>query len=316
MISVIVPIYNTQEYLSKCLQSIINQTYKDLEIILINDGSTDSTLEICKRYSETDKRIKIINQKNQGVSTARNSALKIAKGDYIAFVDSDDYIKNNMFEILKDSMERNKCDISICDFIIEKTETCEEKSNIIEKVMTPKEGIKNMLLNDDFGGHVCNKLYKRSLFSNIKFDKEIKICEDLLINVEMFLKSNSVVYTSQKLYYYVTRMGSATNNQIFSEQSYTSKIAYQKIEKILANDKDLLIYSKYFALISNYNYIKELKYSSKYYKKKYLKTSLHEFRKNFSAYKLMASNKGKLKLMLIYINVNIYYAVFKFIEKH
>ena len=115
-ISIIVPVYNVEKYLSECLDSIINQSYKNIEIILINDGSTDSSLEICQKYQKNDKRIKLISQANKGLSISRNNGMKIATGKYIMFVDSDDIIHSRMIEVLYKEIKNNKCQMAVCKF--------------------------------------------------------------------------------------------------------------------------------------------------------------------------------------------------------
>ncbi len=118
-ISIVVPIYNAEKYLDRCIQSILNQSYKDLEIILIDDGSTDSSNKICNNYQKRDNRIKFISQKNEGVSAARNRGISEATGEFIGFVDSDDYIQPNMYETLYGLINKYNCDISICGYFIE-----------------------------------------------------------------------------------------------------------------------------------------------------------------------------------------------------
>ena len=126
LISIIVPVYKVEKYIDECIKSIINQTYTNLEIILIDDGSPDNCGKICDEYAKNDKRIKVIHQKNMGQSVARNVGLEYAKGDYIGFVDSDDYIKNNMFEVLHNNLVSYNADISICNII-------KVKNNKLEK---------------------------------------------------------------------------------------------------------------------------------------------------------------------------------------
>ena len=118
LISIIVAIYNVDQYLEQCIDSIINQSYKNLEIILVNDGSTDNSKNICDYYSEIDKRIKVVHKKNGGVSSARNTGIDIATGDYIAFVDSDDYLELNMYETMINNLEQNQCDMGVCGYSI------------------------------------------------------------------------------------------------------------------------------------------------------------------------------------------------------
>ena len=118
LISIIIPVYNVEQYLSRCIDSVINQTYKNLEIILIDDGSTDDSGEICDEYALKDNRIKVMHKQNGGVSSARNEGLDISKGNYIGFIDSDDFIEKDMYEFLYDLLTKNNCDISCCNKFI------------------------------------------------------------------------------------------------------------------------------------------------------------------------------------------------------
>lgn len=165
-ISIIVPVYNVENYVSKCIESIINQTYKDVEIIIVNDGSTDKSGDICDYYSKKDARIILIHQENQGLSMARNNALDIASGDYIGFVDSDDWIAPDMYGTLYNNAIEHDADISMCNFYyVSETGECSPYSNENQPIKV-LEGIHkiahNIRLNNDY---VWNRLYRRHLFN-------------------------------------------------------------------------------------------------------------------------------------------------------
>ena len=161
MISIIVPVYNVDKYIERCIQSIINQTYKNLEIILIDDGSTDKSGAICDKYSKIDNRINVIHKKNGGLSEARNVGLDIARGDYIGFVDSDDYIHPQMYELLYKNLIGTSADISIIKHIRKEEELGLGDINS-KKVYSNLEAIENILKKDS-GIFIasCNKLYKK-----------------------------------------------------------------------------------------------------------------------------------------------------------
>ena len=165
LISVIVPVYNVEKYLEKCVSSIVNQTYKNLEIMLVDDGSTDSSGKMCDEFAKKDDRIKVIHKPNGGLSDARNSALKIAKGDYIGFVDSDDYIADDMFETLCDLMEDNNSDISIVSFYeIYNNKLIGVRDSKELENMTKLEAMKELLIDSKIQSYAWNKLFKRELF--------------------------------------------------------------------------------------------------------------------------------------------------------
>ena len=170
LVSIIVPVYNVEKYLSKCIDSILAQTYKNLEIILVDDGSKDNSGTICDEYSKKDKRIKIIHKPNGGISDVRNHGLKIATGDYIGFVDSDDYIAEDMFETLVSLLEKNDADISIVSFYEYyngKLIGVRENENV--EIMNKVEAIKELLIDRKIQSYTWNKLFKKELFDGLQF---------------------------------------------------------------------------------------------------------------------------------------------------
>ena len=243
LISVIVPIYNVDKYLEKCINSIINQTYNNLEIILIDDGSTDNSGKICDKYKNMDNRIIVIHCDNKGLSCARNKGLDIAKGDLFSFVDSDDYIEPNMIEELKNNMDEFNSDISICNINYLKN----QKRKILYKdvfrkdfISKEKEKFKN--IQNDFSSltvYAWNKLYKKELFNNIRYP-EGKIYEDSYVLCDILDKANIVSYTLKPLYNYVYRSESIVNN--FSIKHFDKIDSFnKKIEFLTKKGYDDLI---------------------------------------------------------------------------
>lgn len=214
LISIIIPVYNTERYLEKCIESILSQSYKNLEIILINDGSTDTSALICDLLCNRDNRIKVIHKTNGGVSSARNEGLKYASGDYIGFVDSDDWINKDYFETLYNAITRYDADISICGYVSEMDNGSVAKSTAVSEaiVFNNEEAIKAMFDGTIFMGHMCNKLYKKQTVKNIKFEKDIHMYEDLLFNVQTIIKSNKIVFIPSFGYHYVRHEESACNS--------------------------------------------------------------------------------------------------------
>ena len=200
------PIYNATKYLDRCIESIIIQTYVNLEIILIDDGSTDESGEICEIYSKKDSRIKLLRQQNEGVSSARNAGIKIASGEWIGFVDADDYIEPLMYEKLLLAAKKTNAQISACGYIttyldghVEKTEKKE-----IPVVMEGLEALEYVLKPNCLEGFLCNKLFHQSLLKNVEkpLCGELYFCEDLLFVVEAFSKSKTVTYVRRAFYHY------------------------------------------------------------------------------------------------------------------
>ena len=201
-VSVVVPVYNTSLYLKECIDSLVNQTLDDIEIILINDGSTDNSLSIINEYKKKyPQKIIIISQENLGISVARNAGIKVSKGKYIGFVDSDDFVKLDMFEKLYEKIENANCDIVVCDYqkytmidnnyeYIDVTKNI-KKDNIYEDP--------SLIFNIDFGP--CNKLYKKELFNDIKFPINKKY-EDLNAILKVFLEAQKISVIKSPLYIY------------------------------------------------------------------------------------------------------------------
>lgn len=233
-ISVIVPIYNSKRCIEKCIKSILCQTYKNIEILLINDGSTDNSLDICKKYAKKDKRIKIINKKNGGVSSARNVGLLNSTGKYISFVDSDDYIEKNMIELLYNSIIEEESDIAICNLFFEDENGGKKFNNKSENFCFIREKFPEFsFYNKNISGFVCNKLYTKSILNNIFFDKNIIIGEDNLFNYEI-LNNNQILkysYINNCLYHYVQNSLSQSNK----------KFNINKISYLDAKEKEIMI---------------------------------------------------------------------------
>lgn len=218
-ISIIIPVYNVEKYLNKCLNSVIEQTYKNIEVILIDDGSTDNSGKICDEYAKNDIRIKIIHQQNGGVSTARNNGLEHATGKYITFVDSDDYIEKEMIETMAKKIMKKNADIVICGVTDR-----DEENNIINQSLNKKENVFNNIeaikemLDEKLFNCVCwAKLYKKELFSDIEFNAKIRIAEDMDVLYRVFYKSDKIVQISERLYNWTSRGDSATKGKDMSK---------------------------------------------------------------------------------------------------
>lgn len=206
-ISVIVPIYNAEKYLNKCVDSLINQTKKELEFILVNDGSTDKTEEIIKSYK--DSRIKYFKNKNQGIGKTRNFGIEKATGKYIMFLDSDDYLKNNTCEILYKNVEKTDADLAICDFYKIYDSGVEEKIKLLS--FKPTTLRKTPSLVNEINLAPWNKLYKKELITKnkIKFVENLKY-EDAPFVIEAFSKAGKIIKVDEYLNYYLIHGNSET----------------------------------------------------------------------------------------------------------
>ena len=218
-ISVIVPVYNVEKFLPFCIESIINQTYKDLEIILIDDGSTDTSLAICNEYSKKDKRIKVIHQENHGLSHARNTGIENASCDYLSFIDADDIISPYFYEYLMNLMQKNNVDIVQCSVVkinqddvanYHFSDTLNKNFHFLDSV-TALHNLHDENLQTCMESIVTwNKLYKASLFDDIRFPVG-KIHEDEFTTYKLLCKCDSIVYCDAILYGYVQRKSSIMN---------------------------------------------------------------------------------------------------------
>lgn len=216
LISVIIPVYNVEKYLRQCLESVIGQTYINLEIILIDDGSTDGSSKICDDFAAIDDRIVVIHQHNMGLSSARNVGLDIMKGDYVSFVDSDDWIERDMFAILLSSLEEEEADIAICSYYWVREDCCLPVDDSGNKVVYTREGALKELFRDKIiRNYVCDKFYKREIFESVRFPVG-RFYEDIAITYKLFDKINKIVSIGVPKYYYRIHENSivATENPI------------------------------------------------------------------------------------------------------
>lgn len=217
-ISIIVPIYKVEQYLNRCVDSIINQTYQNLEIFLVDDGSPDKCGVICDNYAEKDNRIKVIHKLNGGLSDARNVALDLVSGDYVMFVDSDDWIEPNTCENLIELLNRFDADI-ISFGMTEIYQSGKKKSKLANNpgLITPSYGIQCMISFNDFVGNFAwNKIYKRALFSGIRYPKGM-LYEDQGTTYKIFHKAKKIYLSDKVLYYYWQRNDSITGNWFLPE---------------------------------------------------------------------------------------------------
>ncbi|CAM3087743.1 glycosyltransferase family 2 protein [Sporolactobacillus spathodeae] len=213
LISVIVPVYKTEEYLDQCIESIVVQTYRNLEIILVDDGSPDRCPEICDDWAERDPRIRVIHKENAGASSARNTALDLANGDYLAFVDCDDWIHCDTYELLMNNLKVEHADLSICsEFqVFGKSIRRPEKKENVYLVMNSEEAFQRINSIGYFGVGVWDKLYAKHLFDHLRFP-EGRICEDYMLTYTILDRARTIVYDATPKYYYRQRSGSLTHS--------------------------------------------------------------------------------------------------------
>lgn len=251
LVSVIIPAYNIEDYIGRCLDSVISQTYKNLEIIVVDDGSGDCTAKILDDYKEKDCRIKVIHKKNSGVSSARNKGLDIASGDYIGFVDGDDLVDVNLYETLVKLIEEG-ADIAHCGYQMVFPNRVDYYYNTgKKKIQTTKEGLKDLLSGEMIEPALYNKLYRKELFNNIRLNENLKINEDLEINYKLFKKSKKSIYYDLPLYSYMIRKNSATSSNTIIRKNEDSFNVLREIKNDSKNDKEVyaIAYRRYIYLL-------------------------------------------------------------------
>lgn len=251
LISVIIPVYNVFDYLDECIKSVLKQSYTNLEIIIVDDGSSDGSGKKCDEWAQKDKRIVVIHKENGGLSSARNAGILVAHGEFYAFVDSDDFIDPQMYKILLNGILRHDADISCCFFCeyhsgdgyISAYQNVDDAS---EEVLSSEEAISSLF--DDFGYrfYAWNKLYKRELFNDVKYP-EGKICEDISTTYKVFDMAKKIVVNRSKLYFYrirnnsITNMGFYVSNSSMFDLRDESNYVFNKISEKYPNIKKRVI---------------------------------------------------------------------------
>ena len=272
-ISVIVPIYNVDKYLEKCINSILNQSLKEIEIILINDGSIDNSHNICKSFEKNDKRIIYINKKNEGCSKTRNLGIFLSRGRYISFIDADDFIENEMYEKMLKRIENENTDICICGI----TKEDENGKKIYIKIPKKYKKIEDCYLDNSIFGFPVNKLYKTDIIkkNKIYFPEKIHMSEDLVFNFMYFYYVNDISIEFKEYYHYIYHLNSASNKKV----KYYER--FDALDTILEFIKKNHLWNKYKKIIENllnstlievnYSLLEEMKLKKDSYYLTYLK---------------------------------------------
>lgn len=316
LISVVVPVYNVEHYLERCIKSILVQTYTNLEIILIDDGSTDNSSIICDRYKDIDKRIKVIHKKNEGLSEARNIGIKNSKGNYITFIDSDDDIEKDMIEYLFYLIKKYNTKMSICSHNIVFYEGKIKKSlgNNKEEVLSAKDCIKKMLYHRDVDTSAWAKLYHISLFKNISYPKG-KLFEDIGTTYKFFLESKNISCGYKNKYNYYVRKNSIVTGSFsikkFDLLEMTDKMG-EKVLEIFPDLQKAVLRREVYARISTLNQMIDI---MNYEKEKkeivlFIKRNGYKILLDFTA-----PIRDKVAIILLYINKRLYAFFWRKIRK-
>lgn len=236
LISVIVPVYNLENYIERCLKSIQNQTYSNIEIIVVDDGSIDDSWNVINRIAKEDNRIIPIHKENGGVSSARMLGLANANGEWIGFVDGDDKIEEDMYEVLINNAFECNADISHCGYkmIFNDGRITSFYDTKVKKIQDNTTGVIDLLEGDLIEPGLCNKLYKKSLFEDIELDTNIKINEDLLLNYYLFKNSQLSIFEDLTKYHYLIRDNSASRSKLNDYKIYDPI----RVKEVILNDAD------------------------------------------------------------------------------
>lgn len=223
LISVIIPVFNVGDFIEKCIQSVLAQDYRNIEIIIVDDGSTDASPIICDQYAETDTRIKVIHKRNEGVSMARNIGVDISNGDYCCFIDGDDFIEKNYISKMYDAIKTYETDMVCCGCWRENVNgsVIWERKAEFTKVFNRREAILELFTPTSFVGWPWNKMFKLSIIqkNNIRFDENLRYCEDEIFVLQYLLKSKGCCYIKEQLYHYIENQASV-NMKIYTEKKF------------------------------------------------------------------------------------------------
>ncbi|MGD6776285.1 glycosyltransferase family 2 protein [Sutcliffiella horikoshii] len=242
VVSIVVPIYNVERYINRCVDSLLSQTYSNLEIILVNDESPDNCPEICEEYSKIDNRVKVIHKKNGGLSDARNAGMEIANGDYIIFIDSDDYVEQNMVEKALNAAESSNSEVVIWSFF---ADYVDENENLLKSIISDhKPGV---FSRDDFKdlkiekklignlGYAWNKMYNRHFLNenNFKFTKGLSLVEDIVFNSSVLSICKKIVFIGDPLVHYMQRPRETLGNKFYENYFQIKQNGIRAVESLL-----------------------------------------------------------------------------------
>jgi len=318
MISVVVPVYNVSAYLPSCIDSIIKQTYKNLEIILVDDGSTDISPQICDDYLNKDKRIKVIHQKNGGLSDARNSGINIATGDYITFIDSDDVVALDMIDYLYKLLIDNNADLSLCQMrkIDENGKFIDNPLPVASCVVgnSPEECLKHYLKDLRFDTVACAKLYKTNMFSKIRFPKG-KFHEDVYTTYKIVAKCCKIAIGEERKYLYRMRLDSIMH-QSFKPAHMDAIYGKQELNTYIEKHYPSLQKFSHAEIVYAANMCAMRLANSKYKYKDYVHELQAIYRKyTFDYIRSNRSIYAKVFSMAAFINLNFLIKIIRFYKK-
>jgi len=269
-ISVVIPVFNTEEYLARCINSILSQSYTNLDIILVDDGSTDNSGIICDEYAVKDSRVRVIHQENRGVSHARNTGIDLALGEYISFVDADDIITPGYLELLHKTLQGSNATISTTGtaYVHDSKFMINPVTDLNQTIelMSGNDATKNMLYQKKITNSPFAKLYSKELFDTIRFNEKFAIAEDLDINYQLFLQADRVTVNLGKNYLYYQRPGSAMQSSFSAKRIDGLVVTKQLLSEAELHDTHLANSAKNRLFVEALLEASEISYGNKSYK--------------------------------------------------
>ncbi len=311
LISVIIPVYNNENYLDKCIESVVNQTYKNLEIILVDDGSTDNSPKLCDEWAKNDSRIKVIHKDNTGVSDSRNIALDIVKGDYITFVDSDDYVDNDYIESMLKAAEETESDIAVSGFYFDFTDGTSEELNSDYCIFNKNDLLKSYLM-DLIRPEACAKLIKRSIIADIRFEINVHYAEDFLFNYNILKNASRLVNIGEPKYHYLQESGNSSTTALITSNRAESYKVFERVLKECSEFNELYSASVWrftvavFAILTRV--MQDEEFLNEYFDD--ISNCIIKYRKDILINKYIRK-KHKLAVLLLCFSKSLYIKVFK-----
>ena len=312
-VSVIIPVYKVEKYIHKCIDSVLTQTFRDIQVILVDDGSPDNCGHICDEYSKADKRVSVVHKENGGLSDARNAGMKYAEGNYILFVDSDDYIEHDMIEYMYSRIKDSDADMATCGIYEVYSDRIEEQKREPEFVCSGEEAFRCILQGHTIRGEVWNKLIRKSCMSGIEFPKG-RLYEDIYFTADLMPRIKKVVVGTEPKYYYLHRSDSITGRayrpklyDIIDGYTKNYQVVKQKFPALEKEAQCLWLWSRFIVLDkmlleNNYKELegyKELKRFIRRHLPAILRNPYFQKKRKISAVVLFVSTKLYRRLVFI-----------------
>ena len=317
LISIIVPVYNAEKYLKATVDSLLCQSYEYIEIILVDDGSSDSSPAICDEYAQMDSRVRVIHKPNGGVSSARNAALDIANGVYVGFCDSDDTVEPNTYELMLDNLMREGADVSVCGFNFVYPDRKEQSEGGESVVLDGKNALSSMLVGKHFEGHLWDKLFSRTLIGDIRMAEDIQVYEDMLFVFSVMMNAERVVYDPTPCYNYYMREDSACHTPMNKKQASAHRACERMMEMAKACGRtELFPCIDAVTVVCNVRYVSRMSYN-KEGRKEFAKFAKKNIRKHLNRRSLsLLPGMMKIRALLASFSLHLYYPIQRILKRN